>query len=128
MNRKISVGTLAMEAFTCTMLGDNEASKLARLLTKTEKIKIGRRLLIARAILTGKTRMEVNEKLQVSPNTFAQIRRWVESEFTEYTPSTNVNKKTNSNRKHYTPFSFEHLRKRYPGHFLLFTLSKELFK
>jgi len=125
---RISVDRVAEEAFTNALLVSGQSVQLPNLLTRAEKIKIGRRLLIARAILAGKTRMEINEKLQVSPNTFAQIRRWVESEFTEYSAATRIDTRVKGSRQHYPPYSFTHLRKTYPGHFLLFTLTKELFK
>lgn len=121
------VDALAFEAFeSATKISSNQ--KLTTLLTKKEKILIGRRLLIARAIVAGKTRMEVQAKISVSPNTFTQIRRWVDSEFSDYQPAEQKTKATTTRRERVKPFSLAHLEQKYPAHFLLFTLSKELFK
>ncbi len=129
MKKSKSVDTFAEEAFAYATKANDHEDQLAGLLTRSEKIKIGRRLLIAQAILAGKTRMEINIKLSVSPNTFAQINRWLEDEFSTYTSAYTPQK---MNRKYVSkyikPFSYEHLKRNYPAHFLLFSLSKELWK
>jgi Trp operon repressor len=98
---------------------------LTSVLTEHEKIAIGRRLLIAQAILAGKTRRELEDTLYISPNTFAQVNQWLTNEFAEYKP---VRKKTETVKpKKVRPFSFEHLRRKYPMHFALFSLAKEVW-
>lgn len=82
---KKDIDELALQAFEIATA--NEVETIVRLLTEREKIALGRRILIAQAILSGKTRFEINDRLQVSPNTFAQMNRWLENEFSEYVSS-----------------------------------------
>lgn len=125
--KKINV--LALKAFNQFTKTNNPNSFLNNLLTRKEQIKIGRRILITQAILAGKTRFEINNHLSVSPNTFAQIRKWLESEFKEYASAYTVKSKPVSKTKTYVkPFTYEHLKQKYPAHFLLFSLVEELFK
>ena len=49
-------------------------SFIESLLTHSEKMALGRRILIAQMILASKTRMEICDTLQVSPNTVALTR------------------------------------------------------
>lgn len=49
-------------------------------LTEGEKMAVGRRILVARMILNGHTYYEINEQLQVSPNTFSQVRKWLDGQ------------------------------------------------
>jgi hypothetical protein len=125
--RKEKIDALALEAFSLAVTHAGE-QKLTALLTKKEKVLIGRRLLIAHAIIAGKTRMEVQAHMSVSPNTFTQIRRWVDSEFSVYYPANQAVGPTRQRRHKTQPFSLAHLEQKYPAHFLLFTLSKKLFK
>ncbi len=103
------------------------------LLTDTERITIGRRLLIANLILSGYTRMEINERLNVSPNMYAKIKRWIAEELPNFESATKVERsriktKNKVEKPYIDPFSFAALQKKYPMHYLLFTLSKELIK
>lgn len=125
---KKDTDALALKVFDMAV-ENTQHSVIIQLLTTKEKITIGRRLLIAQAILSGKTRFEINEEIGVSPNTFAQINRWIESELGEYKSaylSQQVSHKHSS--KHVKPFTYEHLKKKFPAHFLLFTLIKNLNK
>lgn len=129
MNTSNKVDVLALKAFTQSIKSTKANTALSHLLTHNEKIQIGRRILIAQAILAGKTRFEINNHLSVSPNTFAQIRKWLESEFTEYNSAYSFKPKKPRNTKTYAkPFTYEHLKQKYPAHFLLFSLVEELFK
>jgi Trp operon repressor len=126
---KDKIDTLALKALVEFSRNDNRKVSLFNLLTHKEKIQVGRRILIAQAILAGKTRYEINNHLSVSPNTFSQIRKWLESELKDYSSAhqkdtaheqpTKFTKKT---------FSYEHIKNNYPAHFLLFSLVEELFK
>ena len=89
---------------------------------------IGRRILIAQAILAGKTRYEINNHLSVSPNTFTQIRRWLESELAEYHSAHATGVKEHKVKTLDFKSSRSYLQRNYPGHYLLFSLVEELFK
>ncbi len=132
MESRINVDKLAMRAFKEATSVKPDAQSITNLLTEKEQIKIGRRILIAQAILAGKTRYEVNEHIQVSPNTFAQVRRWLEKEMTQYRSAQTLKKtkypKRNNKSKYIQPLTYEHLKRSYPAHFLLFSIIEELWK
>jgi uncharacterized protein YerC len=114
-------------------LNNNADSFIDNLLTETERLTIGRRLLIANLILSGYTRMEINERLNVSPNMYAKIKRWLDDELPDFESTTKIERgrikeKKMTGKVYLDPFSFAALQKKYPLHFLLFTLSKELIK
>lgn len=127
---KSIVDELALKAFSVAT-DDNADSILIKLLTTKEKIALGRRLIIAEAIKAGKTRMEINERISISPNTFTQIKRWIDSEQKLYTSAkTNheVSRSHLSRRQQVKKLSYEGMKMSYPGHFLLFTIVEELWK
>lgn len=112
-------------------LNNNADLFIENLLTETERLTIGRRLLIANLILSGYTRMEINERLNVSPNMYAKIKRWLDDELPQFESTTKIERariklKNKAKKIYIDPFSFAALQKKYPMHFLLFTLSKEL--
>ena len=76
---KSIVDELALKAFSVAAKSAPD-SLLVKLLTNKEKVALGRRLIIAEAIKAGKTRMEINERISISPNTFTQIKRWIDSD------------------------------------------------
>jgi Trp operon repressor len=108
------------------------------LLTESEKIKIGRRILIAQMILGGCYQTEIQRKLGVSPNTFTRTRKWLEGQIPEYgqalrdsNQSDEIQKRARKaagkeSKSHYNPATFTGMRKKYPLHFLFFNLAEEL--
>jgi uncharacterized protein YerC len=98
------------------------------ILTESEQITIGRRLLIANLVLTGHTYAEIHNQLGVSPNTFSRIRQWLTGKFQDYDNTLKDSSLIRTNKKatyvKVAPFSFAHLQKNFPMHFLLFSLSK----
>lgn len=124
------VDKLALKAF---LLGAESTSDsiIVKLLTDKEKVAIGRRLIIAEAIQAGKTRMEINERISISPNTFTQIKRWIDSDQTIYSSAKTVrdgSKKHVSRRQRVESFSYQDMKRRYPAHHLLFSIVEELWK
>lgn len=110
-------------------------SFISRVLTESERIAIGRRLAVARMILEGQTYFEICEKLNISPNTFRNIRKWIIEEMPGYNEVLEENKKVTAEKNtkkrgqdyiQTQPFSMAGLKQRYPGHFLLFNLADEL--
>lgn len=129
--QKDRVDRLALEAFDTISTGDTQTplTNINQLLTTKEKITIGRRLLIAHAILEGKTRYEINNHIRVSPNTYAQIRKWLAAEAATYEAFRKTEKPNVAPRKTFVqPFSYEHLKRSYPAHMLVFALVEQLFK
>lgn len=127
---KSTVDEFALKALSLAT-EDTADSILIKLLTNKEKIALGRRLIIAEAIKAGKTRMEINEQISISPNTFTQIKRWIDSDQKTYTSVKTVHKvsrKHLSRRQEVKTFSYEDMKRRYPGHYLLFSLVEEIWK
>ena len=121
------------------MSGQNPvATFINGLLTESEKLTLGRRILIAQMILAGKTRMEICNTLQVSPNTVALARQWLGEQLPNYaemitkrdeiatSKRSTREQKRKQTREFIDPLSFRGIRKKYPAHFLLFNLAEEL--
>jgi len=126
-NTQEKIDQLATRAYSQAL--SNTSQSVTSLLTRKEKIMLGRRILIAQAIVAGKTRSEVMALMQISPNTFTQIKQWLNSELTEYASADTTRSAivvTTNESIH--AFSYKHIKQRYPGHFLLFSLTEELFK
>lgn len=106
-----------------------------KILTEGERISISRRLLVATLIQRGDTYMEVNERLNISPNTFAHIRKWLTDMYPDYN-SIIKEIRTKQREKEIAklpkdfgaPFSYKRMKQKYPAHFLLFTLTDEILK
>lgn len=100
------------------------------LLSESEAIMLGRRLLIAQNLLLGKTYDEIVEELKTGIDTVAKVHRWLISGFGGYEKTLKRFEKELEKRAKYIaqqekamePFSFEWLKKKYPLHFLLFNL------
>jgi Trp operon repressor len=112
---------------------NNAYALFNQLLTEQERIVIGRRVLIANLILHGKTQMEINNLLNVSPNTYTMIRRWLDDSLPSYDATNEIERRRKANpktkRKTYPKrYSFADLQKKFPLHFLLFTISEKLLK
>ena len=112
-----------------------------KLLTEKERVTIARRLLVASLIQRGDTYMAINEQLEISPNTFAKINKWLSEELPSYQTVLDHTENTTRKRAHKrtsfgrqgkkdigAPLSFDRIRHKYPAHFLLFNLAKELQK
>lgn len=104
-----------------------------QLLTESEKLTIGRRILIAQMILSGHSQAEIREILNVSPNTFTRTRKWLNGQIPnydkalkEYGEQINKRDSTQTKNKNYDPTTFQGLRNKYPMHFLFFNLAEEL--
>jgi len=104
---------------------------ITNVLTESEQVMIGRRLLIAQMILEGKKQAEIIYELGVSPNTFSRTRKWLTGQIPEYDKALKEHRAdqklldNNPNRtrsKPEDPFSFTALKNKYPTHFLLFSM------
>lgn len=98
------------------------------LLSESEAIMLGRRVLIAKALLEGKKYEEIIQDLRVGDDTVGKVQRWLVSGFGGYEKAvTNfqvaLDRRKNVERnKNLQPYSFEWLKRKYPLHFLLFNL------
>lgn len=102
---------------------------LRDLLSKSERVMLGRRIWIARMILAGDSRRAIQKRLRVGPVTIAKVSRWLEDALPGYEMALKgagvefdkraVNRETSTE-----PFSYAALKRRYPLHFLLFPAPK----
>lgn len=113
---------------------------LRDLLTESERVMLGRRILIARDLLARKSFEDIGAEMHVSSRTIAKVQRWLLDQFPGYEKalagmekefagrirrtqqSANVSK---INRRLYATSAIYRLKKKYPIHFLLFPWPKE---
>ncbi|MDD5489881.1 MAG: YerC/YecD family TrpR-related protein [Candidatus Moranbacteria bacterium] len=100
---------------------------LKDILTLSETVMISRRIQIAKFLLKGKTYDEIMNNLKVSAATIAQVEKWLNNGFGGYKEIIKRYGKKQLQKKDYlpktvTPFTFDHIRKKYPLHFLLVNL------
>ena len=109
-----------------TIKGRNAAKEFLRdLLTENERIMLGRRILIARALLSGATHDQIVERYGVGKDTIGKISHWLDDQLPGYETVLAKLEQVYTARaeKRYiaaNPFSFAALKKKYPLHFLLF--------
>jgi uncharacterized protein YerC len=110
-----------------------EATKLflRDLLTESERIMLGRRIIIARLLLSGAAYSEITSRLGVGHDTIARVERWLEDKAPGYEQAIDGLNEVHAQRKRNRSVqSFNEnptwkntvamLKKKYPLHFLLF--------
>jgi len=136
MKKKITQLTKAQYIETLDMLytaagsmhgRDATKSFLKELLTPSERIMLGRRIWIARLLLSGHTHSEIGAQLEVGPNTIVKIERWLQKQMPGYREAIKGLEKemrTRSDKREMAqnPFGFKALKRKYPLHFLLFSI------
>lgn len=101
---------------------------LKDLLTESERVMVGRRILIAQKLLENKTYEKIVAEMHVGFDTIMRVHRWLEDESDGYEKAVDALKKELNRRTHkfktryIDPLSFAGLKKRYPLHFFLFNL------
>ena len=111
-------------------LGSREEIKnfLKDVLTESERIMIGRRILIARMLLDDKSYEQITGELHVGYDTIMRVHRRLEDDRDGYEKAISGLRRVVEKRLgpegegDGTPYSFGWLKKRYPLHFLLFNL------
>jgi len=110
-------------------LGSREEVKefLRDLLTESERIMIGRRIIIAQMLLRESSYAEIQKELGVGTDTIMRVHRWLSDQPGGYEKAVKKLEITLSKRlKKYGASpefgSFEWLKKKYPLHFALFNL------
>ncbi len=96
------------------------------LLTDSEKITIGRRVMIAMMLMEGETRTNIRERLQVSPNTVSQTRQWLNKKipgYEEIVESYKSNPTPKQSKKLWAnAFNFAGTKNKKSEHFLLLNM------
>ncbi|PIR84947.1 hypothetical protein COU15_03275 [Candidatus Kaiserbacteria bacterium CG10_big_fil_rev_8_21_14_0_10_45_20] len=102
-------------------------SFLRDLLTESERVMLGRRIIIARMILSGCTYEDISTRLGVGMDTISKVNYWLSGQFPGLKKAVQVLDKEIIRRERDTSFgTFGALKKKYPLHFLLFNIADEV--
>jgi len=102
---------------------------LRDLLTESERVMLGRRIIIARLLLQGETYQAIAERMKVGMDTIHKVDRWLQDSLPGLeTAVAGLEQEKKKRAARRDPYSFESLKKKYPLHFLLFTIADELKK
>lgn len=103
------------------------------LLSESEAIMLARRIEIAKRLLQGESYDNIIKELRVGKDTVGRVQRWLVSGFGGYEKAikgfeneTQKRFKTIKPCEDSEPYSFGWIRKKYPLHFLLFNLLKDM--
>lgn len=131
LSGKQQIETLDMLYTAAGAISGRDATKafLKELLTPSERIMIGRRIWIARLLLSGHTHAEIGKQLEVGPNTIVKVEKWLKQKMPGYRKAikgleSELDKRTKKQYLYENPLSFRALKKKYPMHFLLFPVGK----
>jgi uncharacterized protein YerC len=104
---------------------------LRDLLTESERVMLGRRILIARKLLAGATFDEINDEMRVGKDTVWRIEKWLGDQLPGYETVIrdmeavfSEREKKSDDKYLYATSALYRLKKKYPLHFLLFPLPK----
>lgn len=100
---------------------------LRDLLTESERIMLGRRIIIARLLIAGETQRSIEEQLKVGRDTVWRVQRWLDDQFPGFEHAIAELEKEfggREMRRMYAQSAMFRLKKKYPAHFLLFSWSK----
>lgn len=99
------------------------------LLSESEAVMLARRIEIARRLLEGESYDNIIQELKVGKDTIGRVQRWLVSGFGGYEKAfKGLNRKLNKRLSETKPenamesYSFNWLKKKYPLHFVLFSL------
>lgn len=100
---------------------------LKDLLTESERVMLGRRILVARMLLSGDTQRDIVERLGVGFGTVANVQKWLDDSMPGYERALEGLEKEYADRTdRLSPEdSLRRLKKKYPLHFLLFPGKKK---
>ena len=129
LSDKEVVRTLDTLYTAASAIQGREAVKLflRDLLTPSERIMLGRRLIIARKLLSGETYEEIEQSLGVGSDTISRVDKWLSDQMPGYEQAiARLEKEFNrrQEKKLYATSALYRLKKKYPLHFLLFPTPK----
>ena len=132
LSEKERIATLDALYTTASSLKGRDAMKLflRDLLTQSERIMLGRRIIIARMLLAGTAATDICKRLGVGLDTVYRVERWLHDQLPGFENSIKGLEKELDQRKRLRmpvdPFSFRALKRKYPLHFLLFNIVDEI--
>ena len=130
LTKKEIIVTLDTLYTAASTLRGREAVKLflRDLLTPSERLMLGRRIIIARLLLAGNTYEDIQRRLQVGRATIGRVHRWLDDQLPGYEKAIEEMEKEFKKREEkqlYATSSLYRLKKKYPLHFLLFPEPKK---
>ena len=101
---------------------------LRDLLTPSERVMLGRRILVARHLLAGRKYDDIATHLGIGTDTIWRVHRWLHDQLPGYEQAIQGLEKEFEKRefkKLYATSAMFRLKKKYPAHFLLFPWPKQ---
>ncbi len=101
---------------------------LRDLLTESERIMLGRRILIARKLIAGDSHREIEASMGVGKDTVWRVQRWLHDQLPGYEHAIADLEKELDKRNfkiNYAKSALFRLKKKYPTHFLFFPNPKK---
>lgn len=100
---------------------------LRDLLTESERVMLGRRIIIARLLISGESHRAIGKRLKVGNDTVWRVQCWLYDQFPGFENAiAELEKELNKRefKKQYATSALFRLKKKYPAHFLLFPLPR----
>ncbi len=101
---------------------------LRDLLTESERVMLGRRIIIARKLLEGYSYREIEAEMKVGKDTIWRVQRWLDDQFPGFEKAIAGLENEMKKREHkrmYATSALYRLKKKYPLHFLLIPTPKQ---
>jgi uncharacterized protein YerC len=101
---------------------------LRDLLTPSERLMLGRRIIIARLLIAGNSYEHIQKRLRVGRATISRVHRWLKDQFPGFEQAVKGMEqefKKREDKKLYATSALYRLKKKYPLHFLLFPAPKK---
>lgn len=129
LSKEETIATLDALYTAASSVRGRDAVKLflRDLLTPSERIMLGRRIIIARLLIAGESYEKIGERLRVSSTTIGRVHRWLKDQFPgleKAIAGMEQEFKKRSERRLYATSALYRLKKKYPLHFLLFPMPK----
>ena len=131
LSEKEKIQTLdALYTATSSLQGRDAMKMFLRdLLTESERIMLGRRILIAQMLMEGRGREDIMEALRVGPDTIWRVQRWLDDQFPGLENAIKNMQSIQGKRKKKTeyaePYTQAWMKKKYPLYYLLFPTLKK---
>jgi uncharacterized protein YerC len=97
---------------------------LRDLLTPSERVMLGRRIMIARKLISGESYSDIIQELGVGADTVHKVQKWLSDQMPGYEHAIAGLEKELQNRRMVPRSAIDRLKKKYPLHFLLFPSTK----
>lgn len=133
LEEQMRIQTLDALYTAASAVKGREAVKLflRDLLTPSERIMLGRRILVARRLLSGDSAATIAADLKVGLDTVYRVGRWLDDQLPGYEQAIKEMEKElaardakRKDKKLYATSALYRLKKKYPLHFLLFPTPK----